>query len=309
NCIEILKWAADKNYGHRAFIKLGGEQLLYGAIRQIGDPSIHYGQQLDEVLGKERTIEFLHFVFKTCYENLIGGGSESLIRDRIRAELASYFRTAEQDVLQKAADHASLLVEIAEAVRNSILSIGEDYETIAKNSKRARTWESKADVMVKEVCTLTRRQNVPRVFEQIIMRADDAADHLEEAAFLLTLLQKYNDLEAICDLNEISDNTYRDCMEYFKALENAKVVHRGSPHVDIQDFLEAIDKTIAIEHDVDEINRRVEEDLVNKVEDFRQFHIFSETARNIERATDCIMKAAVALRDYTLGKLSLSLPS
>jgi hypothetical protein len=54
NCIEILKWAADSNYGHRAFLKLGGEQLLYGAIRQIGDPSIHYGQQLDEVLGKER---------------------------------------------------------------------------------------------------------------------------------------------------------------------------------------------------------------------------------------------------------------
>jgi uncharacterized protein Yka (UPF0111/DUF47 family) len=98
-------------------------------------------------------------------------------------------------------------------------------------------------------------------------------------------------------------------MEYFKALENAKVVHRGSPHEDIQDFLEAIDKTIAIEHDVDEINRRVEEALVNKVEDFRQFHIFSETARNIERATDSIMKAAVALRDYALGSLSVSLLS
>ncbi|HYA84264.1 MAG TPA: hypothetical protein VEH06_12560 [Candidatus Bathyarchaeia archaeon] len=56
NCIEILKWAADKNYGHRAFLKLGGEQLslLYGAIRQIGDPSIHYSQQLDAVLGKQQ---------------------------------------------------------------------------------------------------------------------------------------------------------------------------------------------------------------------------------------------------------------
>jgi hypothetical protein len=54
NCIEILKWVADKNYGHSTFLKLGGEQLLCGAIRQIGDPSIHYGQQLDVVLGKER---------------------------------------------------------------------------------------------------------------------------------------------------------------------------------------------------------------------------------------------------------------
>jgi hypothetical protein len=46
--------APDKNYGHRASLKLGGEQLLYGAIRQIGDPSIHYGQQLDAVLGKQQ---------------------------------------------------------------------------------------------------------------------------------------------------------------------------------------------------------------------------------------------------------------
>ena len=54
NSIEILKWAADKNYEHRAFLKLCGEQLLYGAIRQIDDPSIHYGQQLDEAPGKEQ---------------------------------------------------------------------------------------------------------------------------------------------------------------------------------------------------------------------------------------------------------------
>jgi uncharacterized protein Yka (UPF0111/DUF47 family) len=305
DCIKILKWAADSNYGHIAFLMSGGEQLLYGAIRQIGDPSIHYGQQLDEVLGKERTIEFLHFVIKTCYENLVSGGSQSLIRDRIRAELASYFSTAEQDILQAASDHASLLVEIAQAVWNSIRN--QDHEFIAKNSKRARIWESKADVLVKEVRTMTKRPNVPRVFEQIIVTADDAADFLEEAAFLLTLSQKYNDLETLSDLfNELAEKSYYDCMEYLKALENAKVVHRGSSHEDIQDFLEAVDRTIAIEHDIDEINRRVEEALVSKAKDFRQFHIYSQTASNIERSTDSIMKAATALRDYTLGNLSVS---
>jgi hypothetical protein len=92
NCIEILKWVPDKNYGHSAFLKLGGEQLLYGVIRQIGDPSIHYGQLLDEV--RTTTIEFLNFVFKTCYQILLKA-DESLVRDMIRAELASYFRTAE----------------------------------------------------------------------------------------------------------------------------------------------------------------------------------------------------------------------
>ena len=316
DCIRILKWAADNSYGHRAFLQLGSQQLLYEAIRQIDDPSIHYGQELGEVLGRERTVKFLQFVIKTCCENLIDGKSESLIKDRIRAELTTYFHTLEQDVIQIAADHATLLVEIAEAVRNTVLNskYSQDHELSDRNFKRARIWESKADALVKEVRTLTKRPtNIPRVFEPIIANADDAADLLEEAVFLMTLSQKENnyntdntDFESLSDLlNEIAEKAYQDSMEYLKALENAKVVHRGSSHEDVQDFLEAIDMVIAIEHDVDEVNRRVEEALVTKIKDFRQFHIFSETASNIEGATDSFMKAALLLRDYVLGNLSV----
>jgi hypothetical protein len=39
-------------------------------------------------------------------------------------------------------------------------------------------------------------------------------------------------------------------------------------------FLEAIDRTIAIEHDVDEINRRIEEALVNKEEEVKTLDNF-----------------------------------
>jgi hypothetical protein len=317
DCIRILKWAADNSYGHRAFLQLGSQKLLYDAIRQINDPPIHYGQELAEVLGRERTINFLQFVIKTCCENLIEGKSESLIKDRIRAELTSYFHTLEQDVVQIAADHATLLVEIAESVRNTILNskYHQDHEYSDRTFKRARIWETKADALVKEVRTLTKRPttNIPRTFEQIIVNADDAGDFLEEAVFLMTLLQKENnyntdntDFESLSDLlNEIAEKTYQDSMEYLKALENAKVVHRGSSHEDIQDFLEAVDMAIAIEHDVDEVDRRIEEALVTKIKDFRQFHILSETAKNIEGATDSIMKAAILLRDYVLANLSI----
>jgi hypothetical protein len=317
DCIRILKWAADNSYGHRAFLQLGSQKLLYDAIRQINDPPIHYGQELAEVLGRERTINFLQFVIKTCCENLIEGKSESLIKDRIRAELTSYFHTLEQDVVQIAADHATLLVEIAESVRNTILNskYHQDHEYSDRTFKRARIWETKADALVKEVRTLTKRPttNIPRTFEQIIVNADDAGDFLEEAVFLMTLLQKENncntdntDFESLSDhLNEIAEKAYQDSMEYLKALENAKVVHRGSSHEDVQDFLEAVDMAIAIEHDVDEVNRHVEEALVTKINDFRQFHIFSETAKNIEGATDSIMKAAILLRDYVLANLSI----
>ena len=50
-----------------------------------------------QIFSKTRCIEILKWVDKNYGYSafLKGGGSESLVRDRIRAELASYFRTAE----------------------------------------------------------------------------------------------------------------------------------------------------------------------------------------------------------------------
>ena len=45
DCLKILKWAADNNYGHRAFLRMGGEQLIYGAIEQTTNTVVRYGQQ------------------------------------------------------------------------------------------------------------------------------------------------------------------------------------------------------------------------------------------------------------------------
>ena len=67
DCIRVLKWAADNSYGHRAFLQLGSQKLLYEAITQIDDPPIHYGQELGEVLGRDRTVKFLQF----CYQNML----------------------------------------------------------------------------------------------------------------------------------------------------------------------------------------------------------------------------------------------
>lgn len=57
---------------------------------------------------------------------------------------------------------------------------------------------------------------------------------------------------------------------------------------------------------LEENNRTTTVPDVNKVEDLSL--ISFQKLQGLERATDCIMKAAVALRDYTLAKLSVSLP-
>ena len=35
-CLEVLRWAADQNYGHRGFLSLGGEQLIFDALQTSG---------------------------------------------------------------------------------------------------------------------------------------------------------------------------------------------------------------------------------------------------------------------------------
>jgi uncharacterized protein Yka (UPF0111/DUF47 family) len=67
--------------------------------------------------------------------------------------------------------------------------------------------------------------------------------------------------------------------------------------------LQSIDRIITLEHKVDDVNRSLIEVIVTRMRGFKQLYIFSEIAKNIEGATDSLMKAALTLLDYALGKL------
>jgi hypothetical protein len=62
--VEVLRWAADNDVGHRAFLQLGGERLVYDAIESAATAPLRYGQRLDEMLGRGATIEFLEFMLR-----------------------------------------------------------------------------------------------------------------------------------------------------------------------------------------------------------------------------------------------------
>ena len=80
------------------------------------------GGQLSDVLGAERTAEFLKFTLQTATEGLRAGQSEFLIRDEVSAELRHYIDTVHQGLLEVAAEHASLIVELALAARDMLLA-------------------------------------------------------------------------------------------------------------------------------------------------------------------------------------------
>ena len=304
---SILKWAADNEFGHVAFLKMGGEQLIFDAIKKTAKSPLHFGDEFEQVLSKEKAVEFLKFVLKTCAEGLIQGKSEILIRDEVRVELSRYFHSLDETLLNMAANHASLLVEISTTVRDGLVQIeSEDREFIIRNAERAKIWEKNADAWLNNIRLTVKRSNASVVFEKFVSNADDAADSMEETLFLLTLVSKQdiigNFYEPILELAELATHS---SMEYLKSIENAKIIDRWTTREQIDDFLQTIDKIITIEHQADDVNRKVKAAILNDSNNFKQLHILTEISENIEDVTDSLMKSAVLVRDYVMEVLAI----
>ena len=113
DAVRLLKWAADNNLGHRGFLKLGGERLLYEAIEFAQRTPLHAGERLHEALGPEAAFEYLQFVLREAATGLLQGRSERFIRDAIKAELARRFHTAQASLLAIGLTHAERVFDLA----------------------------------------------------------------------------------------------------------------------------------------------------------------------------------------------------
>jgi hypothetical protein len=56
--IEVLKWAADGNIGHMAWLKAGGEQLIFDAMSFAYGGQLSPGERLDDLLTESRACSF-----------------------------------------------------------------------------------------------------------------------------------------------------------------------------------------------------------------------------------------------------------
>jgi uncharacterized protein Yka (UPF0111/DUF47 family) len=275
-------------------------------MQVAGKVSLPVGGQLADILGPERIADFLKFALKTAADGLLAGRSEFLIRDEIGAELRRSLATAHQGMLQFAAEHASLIVELAMAARDCLLTANRagNREYVERAAQRAKRWEHSADELVTKGRTARERSEPARATPELLVIADDAADELEEAIFLLTLLPG-GDAAApsFLPLNELAGLLVQGAQEYLKAVENARHLERGSPRRQVQDFLEAVDRTITIEHQTDDAHRRAQAGILTFAGDFKMLHLFTEIAENLEEAADALMRSVLTLRDYVLGEV------
>jgi len=307
--VAVLKWAADNNVGHCGFLKMGGAQLVYGAIEQgaRGVPP-RYGVKLAEILGNDKASDFLEFCLKTCSEGLLNGKSEFLIRDEVRVELSKYFHSLNEDLLGIAADHATLVAEIVGTVRDGLVQVrmGED-DAVRSSAEKAKRLETEADALLSKMRLIAKRTRASPAFERITSYSDDAADSLEQAVFLLTLISGDDLSEDFFEpILSLADSASRCAAAHLRALENAKSIRKWSSREDMEEFLQSINAVLGTEHEADDRLRNVSAVLLKTSRDFRQLHSLSEISEDIEDSTDSLMKSVLVLKDYVLEEMMAS---
>jgi uncharacterized protein Yka (UPF0111/DUF47 family) len=302
--IRILRWAADHEVGHRGFLSLGGERLVYDALEQAVKTPLRYGEPLHEMIGKDVAQDYLCYVLQTAASGLLKGQSVALIRDQVRAELFNHFRSTEQRLLALAGRHANIIVQLAGGLRATLRQAASSEEALTGNAAKAKQAESRADEIVKETRLTVRRIPGTEVFRHILEVADDAVDDLEDSAFLAGLLSCHaTPLDLPVPLLGLADLLVDGARAFQLAIGSAQYVHRGGERENMQKFLEAVDHLVTIEHQTDEREREVTAALVGSDVDCRHLHLLSGIATHFESAADALLRASLILRDHVLGEV------
>jgi len=225
--VRILRWAADLGVGHRGFLSLGGERLVYDALEQAVKTPLRYGELLHEMIGEDVAQDYLCYVLQTAADGLLKGQSVALIRDQVRAELFNHFRSAEQRLLVHAGRHASIIVQLAGSLRTALHQSASNEDALTRNAAKAKQAESRADEIVKETRLTVRRIPSTEVFRRILEVADDAVDDLEDSAFLAGLLSgRTTPLGLPAPLLGLTDLLVDGAHAFQRALGAAQYVHR-----------------------------------------------------------------------------------
>ena len=300
--IALLRWAAEQEVGHRAFLELGGSKLVNQAVERTAGSAIHFGDRLCDVLGVAETQAFLRFVLRAATDCLTARRSPSLLRDRIGAELARHFSNERRRLLRLAADHAALLFELASLVRDSVLALGES--DLHRAVERARGFEHDADRLLNDARDIVRRRPDHAAFVPLLHVADDAADDLEEAVFQLGLLAEAGPAAAVAEpLQVLSGLLVEAAQEWVKALLHGVYAEDRGNADDADDFLVAIDRVAALEHMVDDAERALAAAAVRQVTEFRQLHLYIALGELLESAADALKHASLMLRDHLMGEV------
>ncbi len=306
DAIAVLAEAARLDVGHRAWLQVGGEQLIFTAMQTAGEGAFRIGDRLDDVLGAADARNFLVAVLRMACDALRGGQPPALVADETRMLLAQHVRrrTSEFDLL---AEHAAYCHALAQAVSDGLAHGVESSSKAAQElAARAKVWERCADHLVMQAREKAEQRPRWQPFAKLAERSDDVADALEEAAFLISLIadnhrQGWNAAVRKV-LARLAATVLQATQDHVKALAIARMIGADSDAVDNDAFLGATWRVLQAERQCDTLLRDARRVILDAMQEAAPLMLASDLAAALESASDCLLAAGYALRDVAFNK-------
>lgn len=304
--MELLRWAADNNVGHRGFLEAGDVALVETAFDRAVPLQTRFGVRLDELLGAQSARLFLMFVLRATSWGMSTGQSLRLIEDKVEAELLRYLETPERHVLAGVAQHATMIVALAERVRQelgrrrSAARAEPEKGEVSRAPELARAWTARADAMLHEERRLMAVRDDAHQLRPLLTEAANAASALEETAFMLPLVPEAIDPALYSLLEAIADRVLATAREYLRGLEEGQDLSRTSDRLDVDNFLMTIDRLTALGRDTNASKRALTERLLRGSGDCRELYALTTVADGLERATSALSRCGAIVRDQVL---------
>ena len=304
DAIAILDWAARKRAGHRAFLELGGSELVSSAVHHATPARIGFGDRLDQVLGRAAAADFLKTVLRVSAEALLTGSSVRLVRERIEAELVRHLERVESTLLAIVVRQAGLARDIADGIARFIAERQAhrpfDREAMAARAQRI---EEKADKIAIDARSEIARFGADHTIEHVINAVEDAIDELEQAAFISSLMPDGLPDELLTPLAELAAAALAGTEAAATGAAAAADVPDGQ-RVDSDDALAAIGRLADLEHKGDRIERALTATVLRGDFDLKTSLAALELTRALERATDRLARFGHLLHRHMLSDLS-----
>ncbi len=304
DALRILDWAARQRVGHRALLELGGNDLIAAAVRNAAPSRIGFGERLDQALGRSAAIDFIKSAMRISTDALSNGRSVRLARDQIEADLIRHLERIDSTLLAIVLRQVALARDIVTAIAVSVMAMrsgrASDGERLAF---RAGLIERKADRIAAEARKEASRLNAGPVIGELIDRAEQTIDDLEQAAFIASLTPAGADARLFSTLAELCSVAVTAAEAAASGLAAAIEVPNGH-RADTEDALDAIARIIDAEHAADRCEREVTAQVFAGRFDISVSLAAIELARAIERATDRLAGVAHLLRRHIMADLS-----
>lgn len=304
--LDILRQAAEEEFGHMGWLLAGGEQIVFEAMQAIDGEAFRIGDRLDLVLGETAARNFLLELLRVSSVKLRDQQPLALIADEARLLLSKALRrrTYEYDLL---AEHAAYCHALANGLAEALDQGRSTEDAVA----RAKNWERKADHLLMEARRRAEHQPRWQPIVELLDNMDDVADALEEAAFTLHMLHSPPLLglpaEVRAVLAELVSQTLMAMQEQVRVIEIARHLSEQTDPADTEAFLQVLWRMLRAERICDDLLRQVRLAILQHLHaSAAAFLLATELAACIEKATDDLLIAGYTLRKLVFNKTGLS---